>query len=128
MNNGCPGDGRTEYATKGRLSLRLMASRGAWPTPTVKGMYRKAGANSKAGDGLATAVAMWPTPLARDWKSGAYQGTNSRPLSEAVHQITPGPLNPAWVEWLQGFPIGSTDCDFSGMPVSRSKRRTRSRR
>lgn len=48
------------------------------------------------------------TPTARDWRSGkASQATmdrNSRPLSEQVG----GQLNPPWVEWLMGWPIGWT--------------------
>jgi hypothetical protein len=61
---------------------------------------------------LETAVALspWPTPTARDWKSGkasdATHDRNSRPLSEVVG----GALNPTWVEWLMGFPLGWTDC------------------
>jgi hypothetical protein len=49
------------------------------------------------------------TPLARDYRSGkASQAThdkNSRPLSEQIG----GSLNPPWVEWLMGWPLGWTD-------------------
>ena len=52
---------------------------------------------------------MLPTPLTRDWKSGkaskATMERNSRPLSEQVG----GTLNPTWVEWLMGWPLGWTD-------------------
>jgi hypothetical protein len=82
---------------------------GLWPTPTVCGNYNRKGASKTSGDGLATAVKNWATPTARDWKSGkASQATmerNSRPLSEQVG----GSLNPPWVEWLMGWPIGWTD-------------------
>lgn len=37
---------------------------GFWPTPTVKGNYAVAGQTEKGGDGLVTAVKMWPTPNA----------------------------------------------------------------
>jgi hypothetical protein len=54
---------------------------------------------------------LFPTPTARDWRSGkASQATmdrNSRPLSEVIG----GQLNPTWVEWLMGFPIGWTDLE-----------------
>ena len=58
---------------------------------------------------LADAVKKWPTPQARDWKSGSTQKDygNSRPLSERVS----GQLNPKWVEWLMGFPLGWTDLE-----------------
>lgn len=60
---------------------------------------------------------MYPTPTARDWKSGdASQKTlkkNSRPLNEVIksNESQPGQLNPNWVEWLMGWPIGWTDCE-----------------
>ena len=34
-NNGCPGDGRKEYRTKGKPSLETMARKNLWPTPTA---------------------------------------------------------------------------------------------
>ena len=82
---------------------------GLWPTPTVCGNYNRKGASATSGDGLATAVLKCATPTARDWRSGkASQATmerNSRPLSEQIG----GSLNPTWVEWLMGWPLGWTD-------------------
>ncbi len=49
----------------------------------------------------------WPTPTARDWKSGSAGQRGRRracPLPDAVG----GRLNPDWVEWLLGFPVGWT--------------------
>jgi hypothetical protein len=80
-----------------------------WPTPTVCGNYNRKGASPTSGDGLATAVLKCAIPTARDWRSGkASQATmerNSRPLSEQIG----GSLNPTWVEWLMGWPLGWTD-------------------
>jgi hypothetical protein len=80
-----------------------------WPTPTVCGNYNRKGASTTSGDGLATAVLKCATPTASPWRSGkASQATmerNSRPLSEQIG----GSLNPTWVEWLMGFPLGWTD-------------------
>lgn len=39
-----------------------------WPTPSVKGNHNRRGSSETSGDGLATAVNMWPTPPQRDWK------------------------------------------------------------
>jgi DNA (cytosine-5)-methyltransferase 1 len=63
----------------------------------------------------------WPTPTARDWRSGKNINCwdNARPLSEMIG----GSLNPTWVEWLMGFPLGWTDCDPSAMPSSRKSRK-----
>jgi hypothetical protein len=59
------------------------------------------------------AILMWPTPSARDWRSGksseATRQRNSRPLNEVA--APSGHLNPRWVEWLMGFPDGWTDCE-----------------
>ena len=55
-----------------------------------------------------------PTPCARDWKdigtSPSEKNRNSPPL--AVH--AGGRLNPIWIEWLMGFPIGWTEFVHSG--------------
>ncbi len=105
--------GGTGPSTHGQISgqfRREMAKAFArWPTPTVCGNYNRKGASPTSGDGLATAVLKCATPTARDWRSGkASQATmerNSRPLSEQIG----GSLNPMWVEWLMGWPLGWTD-------------------
>lgn len=69
------------------------------------------------GVGLKDFAQMYPTPTARDWKSGDVSQTtfkkNSRPLNEVIklNESQPGQLNPSWVEWLMGWPIGWTDCE-----------------
>lgn len=40
------------------------------PTPTINGNHNRAGLSEKSGDGLATKLAMIPTPQARDWRTG----------------------------------------------------------
>lgn len=115
-----------------------------WPTPTVNGNHNRAGISPKAGDGLATAIAQFPTPTATDHKgantrapgkdrpacdddlptrvqrmptpsANDYKGS-SKPgqrrgqlTDPAMGVIEPGgSLNPDWVEWLMGWPIGWT--------------------
>jgi hypothetical protein len=82
-----------------------------------------------------TECGLWASPNARDWKdSGASQGNRKSPnLGTQVHWPTPvtddishrkhkyaqggtalstkvgGKLNPTWVEWLMGWPLGWTD-------------------
>ncbi len=159
-----------------------------WPTPTVSGNHNKKGSSENSGDGLATAVNLYPTPSATDWKGAGKNGkprdrldyaielgeTKTRKFSFATPQArdwrggeakrwhdpnrsrnlndqvasfpTPavgklgggsgnyhklkrleadgvisedecrsmvagngGKLNPDWVEWLMGWPIGWTD-------------------
>lgn len=98
-----------------------------WPPPTVNGNHNRKGASSQSGDGLATAVRKsLATPTARDYRhpgrsrmerTGGTQGEN-------LPQQVGGPLNPPWVEWLMGFPIGWTDCEASATPSSRKSRRS----
>ena len=68
-----------------------------WPTPTVKGNYNRKGLSSKSGDGLATAVSRDVKNRCLDELGYAIEGTGPT-----------GPLNPFWVEWLMGWPIGWT--------------------
>ena len=132
-----------------------------WPTPTVAGNYNRPYPGKQSGLGLDTAVRLWPTPCARDdhgprtghtkggsdlpsaartWATpkandamqpGATPGkSNARqPLTT---QVGGGRLNPTWVEWLMGFPLGWTLVDDEpasaalGMASSPSKRQKRS--
>jgi len=68
-----------------------------WPTPTVKGNYNKKGLSQHSGDGLATAVRIF------ELRSQQLGSTTRLP-----------PLNPDWVDWLLGFPIGWSDCAATG--------------
>jgi DNA (cytosine-5)-methyltransferase 1 len=85
-----------------------------WPTPTVCGNYNKAGLSAKSGDGLATAVKRWRTPNATDGAKWSNQSQQEREQKgqqvRLCHQLSAGgSLNPTWVEWLMGWPLGWTD-------------------
>jgi hypothetical protein len=88
-----------------------------WPTLTVHGNHNRKGLSAKSGDGLATAVKTWPTPTAtqhKGWSPGHNRADTDDRLDYTVereaHQAgTGGQLNPPWVEWLMGWPIGFTD-------------------
>ena len=49
---------------------------------------------------------MWPTPNANDAKNN---GPRLHPTQIQLCQIAGGALNPTWVEWLMGYPLGWTD-------------------
>ncbi len=56
------------------------------------------------------------------------KGTQKSLTTEVIddmggRQATTGQLNPTWVEWLMGFPIGHTDLKPSEMPSSRKSSR-----
>ena len=69
---------------------------------------------------LSDQVKLWPTPSTRDYKGGYIGGrirngkVSRDTLDVAVQHTdnqakTNGTLNPTWVEWLMGFPLGHTD-------------------
>jgi hypothetical protein len=51
---------------------------------------------------------VWPTPTAHNAKEGAYPSEYNRNTPTLAAQAG-GALNPMWVEWLMGFPLGHTD-------------------
>lgn len=92
---------------KRRLSLEQMAKKDQWPTPTVSGLWNRPGASATSGWGLVSAVMEResPPPL----RNAAPQLSLSSTQSLAPGpKSTPGLLNPEWVEWLMGWPIGHT--------------------
>lgn len=125
-----------------------MVERGIWPTPTVSGNYNRPGSSKKAGMGLSTAVALFPTPTRFDAECGDLRGKECdgktrhamKLIQAAKLYPTPkaqnargngqkhgnggpsldvtvgGQLNPTWVEWLMGFPLGWTDLGASETP------------
>jgi hypothetical protein len=115
------GDRRTNYA-QGGTSLGYAVRN--WPTPracdhkgarTATACTARRVALRQANLPEAVMESMrWATPTSRDWKSGKVSEEtmrrNSRPLSDQIG----GTLNPNWVEWLMGWPIGWTDCAASG--------------
>lgn len=103
---------------KGKLNSRgepkLSAQVKLWPTP--HGFSKDGRSNGPSWNELGRVVnqSLWPTPQARDWKDGKNpkRHGNHSP-SVAVAESAPemgGSLNPTWVEWLMGWPIGWTDC------------------
>ncbi len=97
--------------------------RATWATPTAAIATGGAPQDSKGKRDLRLDVkkAMWPTPNAQDHKAGMSLAPNRQQSSlprsvasvEAVKQTECGGLNPTWVEWLMGFPLGWTDLNAS---------------
>lgn len=83
-----------------------------WPTPrSSEAEHPSRKSNNHNGQkGLAEAVNMLPTPTSRDWRSG----TGAQPREGHAPPLTDqvgGQLNPDWVEWLMGWPIGWTSLE-----------------
>ena len=103
---------------------------GSWPTPDTRGFCNEGSMSMVARkvDTYAEFAGMcyrggskakfWPTPTAHLHKEAGYPAEftrNTPTLTAEVHmrngknQETTGALNPMWVEWLMGFPLGHTD-------------------
>jgi hypothetical protein len=57
---------------------------------------------------------LWPTPTARIWKGGGRKmirddGKSREDMLDWLVEQNGGRLNPTWVEWLMGWPLGWTD-------------------
>lgn len=87
-----------------------------WPTPTTRD-YKDGTAQSCANvpvNGLlGRAVHLYPTPKAQNARASGEKHGNGGPSLDVV---AGGQLNPTWVEWLMGFPIGWTDLSASETP------------
>ena len=116
-------------------NLETVVGRRMWPTPTTQEVEHPEAELTETGRrkskdgttswtlGLADAVQMWPTPTHGKLAggSGAFQQiqdkyeNNEITLEEkkAMQAGNGGRLNPMWVEWLMGFPLGWTDLEDS---------------
>lgn len=105
-----------------------------WPTPlasdgTGGGLREPDGKRGPRVKDVILGNGIWPTPATRDYKgartpramqkTGRNPATNSLPDALGAHSGLS--VNPNWVEWLMGFPIGFTDSKDLVMPRSRSK-------
>jgi hypothetical protein len=102
-----------------------------WPTPDVRG-FSNAGSLKMLSrnvesrpefDGMAYRAGawkknkLWPTVTSRDYKDGTSGNGRTDILGQAVGPTREsGSLNPAWVEWLMGYPLGWTDLRDSETP------------
>ena len=100
-----------------------------WPTPTVQDSNKATKRWREDHQNNLTAAVfnperMFPTPTTRDYKGGykteslTRKDGKSRAMDalpnavldgKGVETSTGGQLNPTWVEWLMGWPLGWTD-------------------
>ena len=90
------------------------------PTPTANQTWKsnQGGRAGKVGkirqtlSGMAES-GMWPTPAAHNAKDCGSPSQGKRHTPSLPYMVG-GPLNPNWVEWLMGWPIGWTDLEPLG--------------
>jgi hypothetical protein len=105
-------------AKEGGTLIEALSARTNWPTPSAaefrttdkeKLLARRAQCKAKHQNGNGFGLTLG----------------NAITLSESA---SGGSLNPTWVEWLMGFPLGWTALDASETPSSRKSRRSSSKR
>lgn len=103
-----------------------------WPTPKASDYKGSGPAGSKSAEhdrkhGNLKGVVMYPTPTTGAGMCGGTGNYNQLKALEAAGEITEeerrsmasgsgGQLNPTWVEWLMGFPLGWTELNASETP------------
>lgn len=118
------GDLKEKEYTGTKHGMKLIQAVQMWPTPsasdcgrtainphiTKNGTVRHMGKSGKQSYARLDAVAaMFPTPQARDFRTGHQERFFDPKRSKNPNDQIGGQLNPTWVEWLMGFPIGWTD-------------------
>ena len=114
-----------------RHSLDSMARNNLWPTPKSADAER-----GGRGDLLAWVRGYenkhYPTPTARDYRTGDKPESRRARMKQAGDWHSPnlndvaapgGQLNPTWVEWLMGFPLGWTALEPSATQSFRRSRK-----
>jgi hypothetical protein len=116
----------TEQEAEAMLGKSVWEAQGkipaSWPTPTVDDANN---VNPKANrfHGLVAEVNQYPTPTYGKLAGGTggfnqieelyLTGQVTLEEKKAMQAGNGGKLNPMWVEWLMGFPLGWTDLEDS---------------
>ena len=113
----------TQQKAGSRRSLGLPSAVRLWPTPRAneyKDVLQSVPPSRQKDPGkcnLTQAVAMdqmLATPCARDYRTGQRKRYENKARANNLNDQIGGQLNPMWVEWLMGFPIGWTELNASG--------------
>lgn len=99
------------------IRARIICEKGfglSLPTPRANDAEKRGDFDaSNLRNGLPAAVKRLslPTPQARDYRSGQQSRWDNPHQSRNLNDKIGGKLNPLWVEWLMGWPVGWTDCE-----------------
>lgn len=115
----------TQQKAGSRRSLDLPSAVRLWPTPRAneyKDTLQSVPPSRQKDPGkcnLTQRVAMermFATPCARDYRTGQRKRYENPARANNINDQIGGQLNPMWVEWLMGFPLGWTDLNASETP------------
>ena len=117
-NGGCvnpiymSGTGKMQNGKKRQVRLEhqvRMCESGLWPTP--RAMETHSTWQNSHGKKMLTLNGMvrYSTPQARDYRVGSKKRWENKERRRNLNDKIAGQLNPEWVEWLMGFPIGWTE-------------------
>jgi len=117
------------WSSKRRPNLETVVGQRMWPTPHAN-CHTGAGEHGTGGPNLQTMVKIWPTPVQSMHKGSSPasltrkdgQDRSHDQLDHAVMTANGGQLNPQWVEWLMGWPLGWTVSSAWETAKSRSRR------
>lgn len=105
------------------LGAQVLIRSGLWPTPRAneyKDTLHSVPPSRQKDPGkcnLTQRVAMelmFATPCAWDYRTGQRKRYENPARACNLNDQIGGQLNPTWVEWLMGFPLGWTDLNASG--------------
>ena len=108
--NGLDGGSNSRRALKKRMEF--------WPTPVHsearQGLQIRREGKKGTQTSLSTAVLTWPTPRTKGMcgGTGSWELLKKNTTVEEARKMgagNGGQLNPTWVEWLMGWPLGWTD-------------------
>ncbi len=96
---------------QGGQDLRTVVAmmEGLYPTPTHTESFKTVkGTNQNSLTRMAIRGELLPTPTTQDAKNNGTQSQQER-NSLPLNAVAGGKLNPEWIEWLMGYPVGWTD-------------------
>lgn len=112
------------HKTGQKFGLSIAQYARMWPTPMTRDHHAQgpSALNGKSQVQLSTLVEkiMWQTPTAHNAKECGAPSELERNTTTLAAQAG-GKLNPTWVGWLMGFPIGYTNSRHWVTPKSRCK-------